>query len=117
MKTSPNDLDREQVETARRSARARQAVREELQQLMEDVEELARRVGDAADPELDSLRERMNATIASARDAIESRTEWPRQRAREALNAGAAYVREQPWQVIGMASLLGIAIGVLVARR
>lgn len=114
MKASQNDLDRQYA----RVARSRHEVKEELQQLMEDVEELMRRVGDAADPELDRLRSKVQTAITSAREAIDSRTEWPRQRARAAVAAGAAYVREQPWQAAGIAAVLvGIAVGVLVARR
>ena len=113
MKATQNDLDRDDA----RVARSRNAVKEELRQLTADVEELMRRVGDATDPELTHLRNNVQAAISSAREAIESRTEWPRQRAREAVAAGAAYVREQPWPVLGIAVLLGAAVGFLVARR
>jgi len=113
MKSAQNDLDRDYA----RVARSRHAIKEELRQLMEDVEELIRRVGDAADPELDRLRSKVQIAITSAREAIESRTEWPRQRARQAVAAGAAYVREQPWQVAGIAALVGVALGALLLAR
>lgn len=113
MKSTQNDLDREYAKVAR----SRNAIKEELRQLMEDVEELIRRVGDAADPELEHLRSKVQVAITSAKEAIDSRTEWPRQRAREAVAAGAAYVHEQPWQAVGIAGLVGIAVGFLVARR
>lgn len=113
MKSAQNDLDRDYA----RVARSRNAIKEELRQLMEDVEELIRRVGDAADPELDRLRSKVQIAITSAREAIDSRTEWPRQRAREAVAAGAAYVREQPWQVAGVAAVVGIAVGLLLLAR
>lgn len=117
MNTTQNDLDREQVEIAQRTSRSRKAVKQELHQLMEDVEELVRRVGAATDPELQLLRNKVQLAVASARQAVEDRTEWPRQRAREALSASDAYVHEQPWQAIGVAGLLGIAVGFLMARR
>jgi ElaB/YqjD/DUF883 family membrane-anchored ribosome-binding protein len=113
MKATQNDLDREYAKVSK----SRQAIREELQQLIEDVEELVRRIGDAADPELERLRSKVQSTVASARQAIESRSESPRQRVREVVSAGTAYVYDQPWQVVGIAGLLGIAVGFLVARR
>lgn len=113
MKATQDDIDRDYA----RVSRSRNAVKEELRQLTEDVEELIRRIGGAADPELANLRNNVQAAISSAREAIESRTEWPTQRAREAMAAGAAHVRERPWYVVGIAGLLGLAVGFLVARR
>jgi ElaB/YqjD/DUF883 family membrane-anchored ribosome-binding protein len=37
--------------------------------------------------------------------------------ARGALTAGDTYVREQPWEAIGAAALMGLVIGFLVFRR
>jgi ElaB/YqjD/DUF883 family membrane-anchored ribosome-binding protein len=54
MESTANDLGREQTRNgeAFRTAGTRQAVRDEVRRLMEDVEELIQRVGDAADPEI-----------------------------------------------------------------
>jgi ElaB/YqjD/DUF883 family membrane-anchored ribosome-binding protein len=37
--------------------------------------------------------------------------------AKEALEAGDRYVRDQPWDAIGIAAVAGLAIGFLVGRR
>jgi len=99
------------------AAHSRQAVKEELQQLLGDLEELVRRIGEASDPELELLNTRVRSLIASTRDAIEDRARQPVRRARQALSAGRTYVYERPWQVAGIAGLLGVMIGVLYLRR
>ena len=89
-----------------RAERSRQDVKKELRHLMEDVEELMRRVGDTADPEIEVLRTRAQAAIASAREAVDGRTERAR-----------AYVHERPWRFAGMVGLLGMVAGFLFTRR
>ena len=101
-----NSEQREAERAHARTVRSRQAVKNELQHLMDDVEELVRRVGNTADPELQLLRARAKAAVASARDALDERT------------AGArAYVHERPWHFAGMVGLVGLVAGFLFTRR
>jgi len=39
------------------------------------------------------------------------------QRAREAVNRADEFVRARPWQAIGIAAVLSLAAGLLIARR
>lgn len=47
---------------------------------------------------------------------IEEADTWI-QRAREVLSDADDYVRENPWRVIGISTLLGFAAGLIVSRR
>ncbi len=47
---------------------------------------------------------------------IEEADTWV-QRAREVLSDADDYVRENPWRVIGISTLLGFAAGLIVSRR
>ncbi len=47
---------------------------------------------------------------------IEDADTWI-QKAREVLSDADDYVRENPWRVIGISSLLGFAAGLIVSRR
>jgi ElaB/YqjD/DUF883 family membrane-anchored ribosome-binding protein len=99
---------------ARDAARhARAAGNAEVEALIEDVEELIRRVGDAAGPENLRARERVAEAVANTREAIEERSAQIRQ----ALAASDKYVRNQPWEAVGAAALLGLVLGFLVFRR
>jgi ElaB/YqjD/DUF883 family membrane-anchored ribosome-binding protein len=125
VETTANDLDRElrhDGKTIRGAAReaarqARVAANQEVRRLIADVEELIRRVGDAADPELARLRAKVESTVATTRKAISDGTEQVQRQAKDAFEASDRYVRDQPWEAIGIAALAGLAIGLLVGRR
>jgi ElaB/YqjD/DUF883 family membrane-anchored ribosome-binding protein len=125
METTANDLDRElrhdgkTIKGAAREAvrQARVAANQEVRKLIADVEELIRRVGDAADPELARLRTKVESTVATAKKAISDGTEQVQRQAKDAFEASDRYVRDQPWEAIGIAALAGLAIGFLVGRR
>jgi ElaB/YqjD/DUF883 family membrane-anchored ribosome-binding protein len=125
METTANDLDRElshNVKTLKGAARetarqARVAANQEVRKLIVDVEELIRRVGDAADPELARLRAKVETTVATTKKAISDGSEQVQRQAKEAFEASDRYVRDQPWEAIGIAALAGLAIGFLVGRR
>jgi ElaB/YqjD/DUF883 family membrane-anchored ribosome-binding protein len=124
METTANDLDRElsHVKTLKGAARetarqARVATNQEVRKLIADVEELIRRVGDAADPELARLRAKVETTVATTKKAISDGSEQVQRQAKEAFEASDRYVRDQPWEAIGIAALAGLAIGFLAGRR
>lgn len=124
METTANDLDREAhrpqaIRGAARAAprQARLAVNQEVRKLIADVEDLIRRVGDAADPELARLRSKVESTIATTKKAVSDGAEQAQRQAEEALAAADRYVRDQPWEAIGIAALAGVAVGFLLGRR
>jgi ElaB protein len=125
METTANDLDRELRHdgktikgAAREAARqARVAAHQEVRKLIADVEELIRRVSDAADPELARLRAKVESTVATTRKAISDGTEQVQRQAKEAFEASDRYARAQPWEAIGVAAIAGLVIGFLVGRR
>jgi ElaB/YqjD/DUF883 family membrane-anchored ribosome-binding protein len=125
MEPAANDLDRElrhDAKTVKGAARdaarhARVAASQEVHKLIADVEDLVRRVGNAADPELARLRAKVESTVATTKKAISDGTDEVQRQAKEALEAGDRYVRDQPWDAIGIAAVAGLVIGFLVGRR
>lgn len=103
---------------AREAARAARATaNDEVGRLVSDVEELVRRVADAADPELARLRANVEATLATTKAALSDGAERVRSQARDALVSGDRIVHERPWEAIGVAAVAGVAIGFLLGRR
>jgi ElaB/YqjD/DUF883 family membrane-anchored ribosome-binding protein len=99
------------------SRHARVEVGQEVDKLIDEVENLMRRVGDAADPEMRRLRGEVQSAIADTRKALGDRSGWARRqatRAKEAFEASDRYVHEQPWQTVGIAAVTGLLIGCLV---
>ena len=105
-------------DAARDAARhARAAGDAEVQQLIEEVEEMIGRVGDVLDPETLRLRERVTDAVANTRRALAAGSAQVRHRAGEAWTASDHYVRGKPWEAVGAAALLGVALGFLLFRR
>src|SRR5271166_2044540 len=90
---------------------------QEVRNLMADVQDLLSRVAHVADPEIARLRARVERGLASAKQTIADGTERVQRHAKDAVAAGDSYVREQPWQSVGIAAAAGLLIGFLVARR
>ncbi len=122
MSSTSNEFNRGDPRSMRDNARdalhqAGSAGREEVQNLMADVEDLIDRVGEAADPEIRRLRAKVVDAMASTRRAISQGAEQVQRQAREAFEVSDRYVRSQPWEAIGIAAIAGIAVGYLVSRR
>ena len=105
---------REAMREASREARAE--VSHEVHKLIDEVETLIRRAEGAADPELRRLSGDVQSAIADTRKALGDRAGWTQRakQAKEALEASARYVREQPWQTAGIAAVTGLLIGCLI---
>ncbi len=114
METTANEFTRAGREAAQQAGAA---ASEEVQNLIADVEDLMARVGDAADPEIRRLRAKVTAALATTKQSIADGVEQMQGKARQAIDAGDQYVRNQPWEAIGIAALVGLAVGFLVARR
>lgn len=123
METTANEFvkraDPRTIKSAAREAaqQAGAAAGEEVQNLIADVEDLIDRVGDAADPEIRRLRSKVAAALAITKKSIAEGVEQVQGQAKQAIDASDQYVRNQPWEAIGIAALAGLAVGFLVARR
>ena len=123
METTANEFvkraDPRTIKNAAREAaqQAGTAAGEEVQNLIADVEDLIDRVGDAADPEIRRLRSKVAAALAITKKSIAEGVEQVQGQAKQAIDASDQYVRNQPWDAIGIAALAGLAVGFLVARR
>jgi ElaB/YqjD/DUF883 family membrane-anchored ribosome-binding protein len=89
----------------------------EFKNLISDVEDLVTRVADVKDPDIARIRDKVTDAIASARDAISSRADSLRRQATDAASTTDDFVRDSPWQAIGIAALVGVAVGYLAGRR
>jgi ElaB/YqjD/DUF883 family membrane-anchored ribosome-binding protein len=90
---------------------------EEIQNLIAHVQSLLDHVRQAADPEIDRLRLKIEEALAAGNWVAPGRIADVRRRARNMLSAGDGYVRDRPWQSAGIAALAGVVVGILVGRR
>jgi ElaB/YqjD/DUF883 family membrane-anchored ribosome-binding protein len=110
-------VDQSANEQAAGLAGASDVVGTEFHHFLADVQDLVRQVAHDADPVVVQLRAKVETAMASIKDTIADSREQIKQQARTVLHRGDGYVRDQPWQAVGIAALVGVALGVVIARR
>jgi ElaB/YqjD/DUF883 family membrane-anchored ribosome-binding protein len=88
-------------------------ISQKLRDLIVDMGDLIKSGGSLTAEELARAKAKFRARLAAARDSLEGLSV----RARETAQAADRYVREQPWQVIGMTVAAGWLVGFLYSRR
>ncbi len=89
----------------------------DLRAVLEDAESLLTATAGQAGERIQKARERAQETVRVARERLADTQEEVVQRAREAAKETDNYVRDNPWQAVGIAAGVAFIIGVLVSRR
>lgn len=79
----------------------------------EQMAETARGLGETAA----SAAQRVGDSFEQGRAALEEIQSVVSERTRECMHTTETYVRENPWQAVGLAAGLGLVIGLLIGRR
>lgn len=89
----------------------------DLQTVIEDAEALLKATANQAGEKVQEARARAQESLGAARERLESMKDDAMRQARELVDDGEEYVRENPWKAIGIAAGAGLLIGLLVSRR
>jgi ElaB/YqjD/DUF883 family membrane-anchored ribosome-binding protein len=89
----------------------------DLRQVVVDVEELLRATAGQAGEKIGEARVKAERTLSYARSRLSDLEEQALDKAREAAGDADEYVRENPWQAIGITAGVAFLIGLLVSRR
>ncbi len=90
---------------------------QEIRNLMADTVDLLDRMAHVADPETLRLREKLAQSLATAKRAVGEGADRIQRQARQALRAGDGYVRDRPWNAVGIAAAAGLIVGLLIRKR
>jgi ElaB/YqjD/DUF883 family membrane-anchored ribosome-binding protein len=93
------------------------AASSEIRNLIADVEELMARIADLKDADVVRVRGKVERAVDATKQSLADGAEAIRQRAQDVANTADDYVRESPWQAIGIAALVGAVVGILATRR
>ncbi|MCY0656350.1 DUF883 family protein, partial [Klebsiella pneumoniae] len=80
------------------------------------LDEVLRESGDKTKEELKELHSKAKGVLRDARARFNGSTSLT-QHARDAVDQADSYVRDKPWQGVGIGAAVGIVLGVLLARR
>jgi ElaB/YqjD/DUF883 family membrane-anchored ribosome-binding protein len=89
----------------------------DLKVVVADAEELLRATASQAGEKVGVARERIQASLASARVKLAETERAVLDKAKIAASATDEYVREHPWHAVGVAAVIGLLLGALINRR
>ncbi len=114
---SPESLRHVKSTVGNGARQGKDAATGEIKNLMADVEDLVSRVADVRDPELVRIRGKVQAALIATRDSLVTSAQTVQRQARHTAETTDDYVRASPWQAVGIAALVGAALGYVVGRR
>src|ERR1700692_272111 len=85
----------------------------QINSFLEDVEDLTHALKDIDTPEIARVKAKVKMALVAARSALADGAAQVRTQARYVSKNTDAYVRDNPWQVVGIAALIGIAVGII----
>ena len=89
----------------------------EIKNLVADVEDLMARIGDLKDADVVRVRNKVQRAVDATKQSLADGADAIRQHAQSVASTADDYVRDSPWQAIGIAALVGAVVGILATRR
>jgi ElaB/YqjD/DUF883 family membrane-anchored ribosome-binding protein len=96
---------------------AREKLINDFRAVVSDSEELLRATAGQAGERITAARERAEESLRDAKQRIAELEDNAFERARVAARQTDEYVRDHPWESIGIAGAVGILVGMLISRR
>lgn len=96
---------------------ANDSLSEPFQDLFNGVEDLLKRIADIDSPEIQKMRAKVRIALLAAQSAAKDGATHVRKRARAAAQMTDGYVRDYPWQALGVGALLGLGVGFVALRN
>lgn len=89
----------------------------DLKVVVADAEELLRATASQAGEKVAAARERIQASLATAKVKLAEAERAIVEQTKKAAKATDEYVHENPWKAVGIAAVAGLVLGVLISRR
>jgi ElaB/YqjD/DUF883 family membrane-anchored ribosome-binding protein len=89
----------------------------DLKVVVADAEELLRATASQAGEKVSAARERIQASLASAKVKLSDAERALLEKTKEAAKVTDEFVQDNPWRAVGIAAAAGLVLGVLISRR
>ena len=90
---------------------------EDLKVVAQDVEELLKATANQTGEKIAAARARAQESLRSAQVRLTEAGDEMTAQVRAAADAADDYVRDNPWQAVGIAAAVGMILGMLISRR
>ena len=89
----------------------------DLKIVIGDAEELLRATAQSAGETVAAARARVQTSMNGAKKRLAAVSDVTVDHAKDAARATDQFVRENPWQAVGIGAALGVILGMLISRR
>lgn len=89
----------------------------DMKVVISDAEEILRATAGAAGEKMGEMREKIELRLRDAKERLADAEAAFMDKAKAACNATDDFVHDHPWQAVGVAAAVGLALGVLIGRR
>src|SRR5271156_6610570 len=89
----------------------------EIKSLIADVEDLMARISDLKDADVVRVRSKVQRAVDATKQSLTEGADAIRQHAQNVAGTADDFVRDSPWQAVGIAALVGAVVGILATRR
>ena len=93
------------------------AASSEIKSLIADVEDLMARIADLKDADVVRVRSKVQRAVDATKQSLADGADAIREQAQSVANTADDFVRDSPWQAVGLAALVGAVVGILATRR
>lgn len=90
---------------------------QDLKIVISDAEDLLRATASTAGERVTAAREKVQESVQRAKVKLAEVEDVIIDRSRQAARVTDEYVREHPWRAVGIATGIGVIIGMLISRR
>jgi ElaB/YqjD/DUF883 family membrane-anchored ribosome-binding protein len=104
-------LDTSQVRKVKRMANA------SISDFLDNVDDLTKAIKDVETPDIARVRAKVKMALSAAKSALADSASQVRGQASQITKTTDGYVRDNPWQVVGIAAVVGVVLGVMMSRR
>ena len=108
------------MESAANSSAAHKAghvANDAVKGFLDSVEDLTNAVKDIESPDIARVRAKVRLALVAAKSAAADTAAQIGSSARQIGQRTDGFVRDNPWQVIGIAAVVGLAVGIFASRR
>ncbi|MEY2631672.1 MAG: hypothetical protein RIR00_326 [Pseudomonadota bacterium] len=89
----------------------------DMKVVISDAEDILRSTAGAAGEKMAEVRERIEARLRDAKERLADAEAAIVDRTKACARATDDFVHDEPWKAVGVAALVGLALGVLIGRR
>jgi ElaB/YqjD/DUF883 family membrane-anchored ribosome-binding protein len=108
------------MESVLDSATARKAgnyANGQVNHFLDSVDDLTKALKDIDTPDVAKVRAKVKMALVAAKSAVADTASQIGTQAKRVGKRTDGFVRDNPWQVIGIAAVVGLAVGILSSRR